>query len=129
MTAERPSRHEITLDAPPAQVWDALTDPDRFGEWFGGEVELDPRPGAPVLVRMPDGSTNRGLVEIVEPPRRFVLRWRTLAGAGIALRVGEPTRVEFTLRPLDGGARTLVIVTEVDAPLPGAPTLVAEARS
>jgi uncharacterized protein YndB with AHSA1/START domain len=78
---------------------------------------------------MPDGSTNRGLVEIVEPPRRFVLRWRTLAGAGIALRVGEPTRVEFTLRPLDGGARTLVIVTEVDAPLPGAPTLVAEARS
>jgi len=77
-----------------------------------------------VLVRWPDGSTNRGLVETVDPPRRFVFRWRSLAGAGIGLQVGEPTRVEFTLQPLEDGARTLITITETDAPRPGPMTSV-----
>ncbi len=65
------------------------------------------------------GSKSRGLVERVEPPHRFVFRWRSMSGAGLTLTVGAPTRVEFTLEPLDDGARTLVTVTEHDAPLPG----------
>jgi uncharacterized protein YndB with AHSA1/START domain len=119
-----PIRRQVTLDAPVEAVWDAVTTPDRLEAWFGAEVELDPRPGAPVLVRWPDGSTNRGLVETVDPPRRFVFRWRSLAGAGIGLQVGEPTRVEFTLQPLEDGARTLITITETDAPRPGPMTSV-----
>ena len=42
-----------------------------------------------------------------------------MSGAGLTLTVGAPTRVEFTLEPLDDGTRTRVTVTEHDAPLPG----------
>ena len=32
---------EITLDAPPEEVWEALTDPERLEEWFANDVEFD----------------------------------------------------------------------------------------
>jgi uncharacterized protein YndB with AHSA1/START domain len=125
-----PIRREVTLDAPVDEVWEALTTPDHLEAWFGAGVEVDARPGAPITVRWPDGSTNRGSVERVDPPTRFVFRWRPISGAGLTLVVGEPTRVEFTLEPIDGGTRTFVTVTEHDAPLPGPPTpVMSRARS
>ena len=36
---------EIVFPASPAEVWEALTEPERLEEWFATEVELDPRPG------------------------------------------------------------------------------------
>jgi uncharacterized protein YndB with AHSA1/START domain len=33
---------EIELDAPPEEVWEALTDADQLAEWFANDVELDP---------------------------------------------------------------------------------------
>ena len=119
-----PIRRQITLDASCEDVWHAITDADRLQLWFGAPVKLDPRPGAPISVHWPDRSTSRGSVEVVEPPSRFVFRWRSIAGAGLTLTIGDPTRVEFTLEPIDGGARTVVTVTEHDAPLPGRPTQV-----
>ena len=118
MVAE-PIRRQVTLDAPPEQVWEAVTTAEHLEAWFGAGVQLDARPGAPITVAWPDGTKSRGLVERVEPPHRFVFRWRSMSGAGLTLTVGAPTRVEFTLEPLDDGARTLVTVTEHDAPLPG----------
>ena len=32
---------EITLDAPPEEVWEALTDPEQLEEWFANDVEFD----------------------------------------------------------------------------------------
>ena len=123
-----PIRRQVTLDAPRSSVWRAITDPAHLEAWFGAGVELDPRPGAPITVRWPDGSTSRGSVELVEPPGRFVFRWRSISGAGLSLQIGEPTRVEFTLEPLDDG-RTLVTVIEHDAPLPGRPVPVMSASA
>src|SRR5262245_22752464 len=117
-----PIHREVTLDAPPDRVWAAITTPEHLEAWFGARVEVDARPGAPISVAWPDGSKSRGLVERVEPPRRFVFRWRSLSGAGLTLQVGEPTRVEFVLEPLDDGRRTRITVTEHDAPFPGPPT-------
>lgn len=124
-----PIRRQVTLDAPPGDVWRAITDADHLQAWFGAVVELDPRPGAPITVRWPDRSTSRGSVEVVEAPSRFVFRWRSIAGAGLTLQIGEPTRVEFTLVPVGDGSRTLVTVTEHDAPLPGRPTPVLSASA
>jgi uncharacterized protein YndB with AHSA1/START domain len=118
---DEPIERRITLDAPLARVWEAVTASDHLEAWLGGEVELDPRAGAPITVRWPDGSTSRGLIERVDPPRRLVFRWRRISGAGLSLDVGPPTRVEFALEPAEPD-RTTVIVTEHDAPLPGAPT-------
>ena len=128
MVAE-PIRRQVMLDAPPDQVWEAVTTAEHLEAWFGAGVQLDARPGAPITVAWPDGSKSRGLVERVEPPRRFVFRWRVMSGVGLTLTVGAPTRVEFTLEPLDDGARTLVTVTEHDAPLPGPLSSVISARA
>jgi uncharacterized protein YndB with AHSA1/START domain len=119
---DEPIERRITLDAPLERVWEAVTGPDHLEAWLGGEVELDARPGAPITVRWPDGSTSRGLIERVDPPRRLTFRWRRISGAGLSLDVGDPTRVEFVLEPADDGLRTIVTVTERDAPMPGTPT-------
>jgi uncharacterized protein YndB with AHSA1/START domain len=124
-----PIRRQVTLDAPREDVWLAITDANHLQTWFGAAVELDPRPGGVITVRWPDRSTSRGSVEFVEAPSRFVFRWRSIAGAGLTLQIGDPTRVEFILEPVDDGARTRVTVTEHDAPMPGRPTSVLSARA
>ena len=32
---------KLVLPAPPEEVWDALTDPERLKEWFANDVEWD----------------------------------------------------------------------------------------
>ena len=110
----------VTISAPVERLWPAISTADGLEAWLGGEVELDPRPGCPVLVRWPDRSTSRGLVERAEPNRRFVFRWRRIVGAGLTLHVGEPTRVEIVLTPI-GDRATRVDIVESPAPLPGKP--------
>ncbi len=110
----------VTISAPVERLWAAISTADGLEAWLGGEVELDPRPGCPVLVRWPDRSTSRGLVEHAEPNRRFVFRWRRMVGAGLTLHVGEPTRVEIVLTPI-GDRDTRVDIVETPAPLPGKP--------
>jgi uncharacterized protein YndB with AHSA1/START domain len=98
---------EVILPVPPARVWAALTRPDQLGAWFGTHASIDLRPGGEVIFTW-DGSTgpratNRGVVEVVEPPNRFVFRWQPSPDV-------EPmTRVEFTLEPHPEGTRLRVV--------------------
>lgn len=117
----------VTVEAPIDRLWQAVSTADGLEAWLGGEVELDPRPGRPVLVRWPDRSTSRGLVERVEPPHRFAFRWRRIEGAGLlGLHLGEPTRVEIRLTPV-GEHRTRVDIEERSAPMPLGPVTIAAA--
>ena len=118
----------VTISAPVERLWPAISTADGLEAWLGGEVELDPRPGCPVLVRWPDRSTSRGLVERAEPNRRFVFRWRRIVGAGLTLHVGQPTRVEILLTPI-GAQATRVDIVETPAPLPGKPVSLTPAAS
>src|SRR5437870_6977626 len=36
---------EVTIPAPPAAVWGAMTRSDEVSAWFGADAELDVRPG------------------------------------------------------------------------------------
>jgi uncharacterized protein YndB with AHSA1/START domain len=114
------------LPAPPIDVWEAVTAPGLVGAWLGEVIELVARPGGRVTVRAPDGSTLRGMVEVAEPGRCLVLRWRRWdpVGPGFAggPSVGPPTRVVFNLERTDAG--TLLTVTEerVDLVVPAGPT-------
>jgi uncharacterized protein YndB with AHSA1/START domain len=93
---------EVTLPAPREEVWAALTEAERLGEWFANEAELDLVPGGQGVFRWADGSERRAVVEEVEAERRFAFLWGD---------EGEPpSRVEIVLAEEPEGTR--VIVTE-----------------
>src|SRR5947207_10689517 len=47
---------EIVFPASPAEVWEALTEPERLEEWFATEVEFDAQPGGEGHFRWGDGA-------------------------------------------------------------------------
>jgi uncharacterized protein YndB with AHSA1/START domain len=98
---------EVILPVPPARVWTALTRADQLGAWFGTRATVDLRPGGEVVFTW-DGSTgprgiSRGVIETVEPTRRFAFRWQVTVGDV------PMTRVEFTLEPHAEGTRLRVV--------------------
>jgi uncharacterized protein YndB with AHSA1/START domain len=93
----------IVLDAPPAEVWEAITDAGLLSEWLAPEVELDPREGGEVACRYEDGEERRGEVELVEEAERLAFIWWR-QGAG-------PSRVEFLVDAVAEGTRLTVIET------------------
>lgn len=96
---------EVTLGAVREEVWDALTDPERLGEWLGEVLAVELTPGGELVVRLPDGEERHGFVEAVDPPTTLVLWWRPVDGDG---EEGELTRVEFRLEPSEDGTRLRV---------------------
>jgi uncharacterized protein YndB with AHSA1/START domain len=103
-------KRELSISSPPADVWDALTDPVQLAAWFGAQVEIDPRPGGPVRFRWPDGGERRGLVEEVDAPHHLIFRWRELASPGSGAVEGPATTVAFRLEP--DGEGTRLVLTE-----------------
>ena len=98
---------EVILPVPPARVWAALTQADQLGAWFGTQASIDLRPGGEVVFTW-DGSTgprggSRGVIETLEPPRRFAFRWQAAEGEAAM------TRVEFRLEPHAEGTRLFVV--------------------
>lgn len=118
---------ELSLPAPPAEVWHAVTDPARLREWLADEVILDLRPGGDAWFRIGEDSRS-GWVEEVSPPGdgagslegRLVFWWAD---------GDEPaSRVELVITPVEHGgtrlrvteARPLDVLDLVGIPLPGA---------
>jgi uncharacterized protein YndB with AHSA1/START domain len=90
---------EVVFPADPAEVWEALTEPERLEEWFATEVELDPRPGGEGVFRWGDGDERRATVREVEPEQRLVLDW------------DDGGEVVVELEQVDGGTRVHVVET------------------
>jgi len=100
-------QREVILPVPPDRVWQALTHADQLGAWFGTHASIDLRPGGEVVFTW-DGSTGpqgvtRGVIETVDPTRRFAFRWEATHGNQ------RLTRVEFTLEPHVEGTRLRVV--------------------
>jgi len=93
-------RREIELEAPPDEVWRALTDPDELEQWFANDVELEAEAGGEGVFRWDDGDERRAVVEEVEPERRFVFAW-------------DGDRVEIELEEIPAGTRVVVIESPV----------------
>jgi uncharacterized protein YndB with AHSA1/START domain len=93
---------EIVLDAPPDEVWEALTDPEQLEEWFANDVEFDLERGG--VFRWDDGEVRRAVVEEVDAQRRLAIRWWDPDGA-------EENEVTFTLVAIPAGTRLVVTET------------------
>jgi uncharacterized protein YndB with AHSA1/START domain len=90
---------DIVFPASPADVWEALTDPERLEEWFASEVSLDARPGGEGIFRWGDGDERRAVVRELEPEERLVLDWE------------DDGQVVLELEEVDGGTRLHVVET------------------
>jgi uncharacterized protein YndB with AHSA1/START domain len=116
---------QITLRAPLARVWSALSNAREFGAWFGAEFDgpfvagqrvkgkIRPTSVDPEVAKLQaphDGAPFEITVERIEPERLFSFRWRPgiepIAVDGQELT----TLVVFELREVDGG--TLLRITE-----------------
>jgi uncharacterized protein YndB with AHSA1/START domain len=93
---------DIVFPASPAEVWEALTEPERLEEWFASEVELDPRPGGEGVFRWGDGDERRAVVREIEPEERLVLDWE------------DDGQVVLELEEVDGGTRLHVVESSPD---------------
>ena len=99
---------EIEIDAPPARVWEVLTDFDAYPDWnsFVTSIEGEAREGAKLTVRMaPPGGramTIAPTVIAVQPERE--LRW---LGRLMLPRIFDGEHI-FELHPRDGGGTRLV---------------------
>lgn len=68
---------EMVFTVSPERLWQAWTNPEELARWFAPEVELELRPGGRLRLGWPDQNDEaHGTVEIVDPPRRLVFRWR-----------------------------------------------------
>jgi uncharacterized protein YndB with AHSA1/START domain len=91
----------VVLDAPPREVWEALTDESALSEWLAPEVELEAREGGEVLCRYEDGEERRGEVELVEEAERLAFSWRRQGGVS--------SRVELIVDAVAAGTRLTVV--------------------
>ena len=99
---------EIKLPNPPGEVWEAVIDPARLGEWLGGELEVTVRPGARGSFRSPERVSRRVLVFAVDEAHELSFRWWPETDAGAASTV--------TITVDDGGdGESIVRVRETRA--------------
>ena len=80
---------EAELDAPPAKVWQALTQPEIRGEWLG-----EPEAGVSEVRR-------------ADPGERLDLAWPTREGESL---------ISFRIDPADAGGSRLTIIHEAPQP-------------
>jgi uncharacterized protein YndB with AHSA1/START domain len=106
---------QVTLRAPRARVWRALTDAAEFGTWFGMKLEGPIVAGTTVRGRVTipkyEHLTLELVVERIEPQRLFSYRWHPGATDPAYDYSKEPmTLVEFRLADAADGGTSLVIV-------------------
>lgn len=123
MTGANTIVKQVVLKAPLVRVWQAIADSERFGHWFGAEVDGAFAPGARLQARIRPTRVDPGiakfqapydgvafvlLVERVEPMRLLSFRWHPGVDAGPDAPDDETTLVEFTLEETDGGVRLTI---------------------
>ncbi|MEW2516558.1 SRPBCC family protein [Actinacidiphila alni] len=98
-------RMEDVYDTDAADLWSALTRPERLARWIA-EVDGDLVPGGEFAILFTSGWEGPGRVEVCEEPRRLVV---------ITGRKPDETTIEALLTP--EGARTRLVVEERGLPL------------
>jgi uncharacterized protein YndB with AHSA1/START domain len=105
------------IAARPSIVFEALTTAKCVAAWWAPDdlpailAEVDARVGGAFRIRFPslDGQEHEACGEYLEvaPPRRLVMSWRWVHG-GVAEELDGVSRIEFDLRPIDGGVELTV---------------------
>ena len=108
---DRSVTREVVLPSGVDEVWAAITDPARLGEWFGADVELDLQPGGRAVFQGDDGAVRRGVIEEVDPGHKLAYRWWPYDRDDPNPGAPKQSRVELIIEAVPSGTRLLV--TEV----------------
>lgn len=109
--------YSIYINAPAQKVWEAITTSEYTSRWgYGGDVEIDPRPGGvyrnlstPEMRQMGLGDIAvSGTVVEIDEPRRLVLDWEPAWYPD-----ADATRVTWELTEYPGGLTKLVLTHDV----------------
>jgi uncharacterized protein YndB with AHSA1/START domain len=104
-------RIEDRFDAGIADLWGALTDPDRLARWYG-EVEGELSPEGAFRVRIALGGPRTGRVEACEPPQRLLLTMRDPDP-----QPGQPEQTVLEAQLIAEGALTRLVWEERGMPV------------
>jgi uncharacterized protein YndB with AHSA1/START domain len=121
---------EVVLRAPLARVWQAISNADEFGQWFGVRFDGPFVEGAAVtgvitpttvdedVARAQEphaGKSDTWQIVAIEPQRRLAFRWHPYAVESGADYAQEPTTlVEFTLAETDDGVLLRIVESGFD---------------
>lgn len=111
---------EILLKAPRAKVWNALTDAESFGQWFGVKFQgqrFVPGQVTQGYITYPgyEHLLMRVVVQQLQPQRLFSFHWHPYAvDQDKDYSQEEPTLVEFILDEAEGGTLLRVIESGFD---------------
>ncbi len=106
----------MLLKAPVARVWNALTNAEEFGNWFGAKLKgqsfaVGQRVLGPISICGFEHVMFDVIVERMEPQTVFSFHWHPYAvDPAIDYAKETPTLVEFKLKEAEGG--TLLNVVE-----------------
>lgn len=140
MSATDRIEKQVTLRAPVARVWRALTNAREFESWFGLKLDGDFVAGKavsgvfaekldeaaimdaqkrmglePTRVKMPPKGTTFCTVDRIEPQSYFSFRWIPYGVDAEADPANEPTTlVEFRLEPATDGTRLTIVESGFD---------------
>ncbi len=103
----------ITINAPAAKVWDAITKPAERKKWFFGvDTKTDWKVGSPIVHRgewQGKPYEDKGMIKAFEPGKRLVhTHWSSMSGT--ADKPENYETVTYTLH--DKGGATEVAIAE-----------------
>jgi uncharacterized protein YndB with AHSA1/START domain len=102
---------EVRVPQPADEVWRAIADPARLGEWLGGDVDFEARPGARGSFRSTGGAVRRVVVLAVEDGHELSFRWwpdaDVGAGSTVTITVERRGDREATVRVRETRAQAL----------------------
>jgi uncharacterized protein YndB with AHSA1/START domain len=102
----------VQIAAHRSAVWEALTEAELLGEWFGDTAEIDLRVGGAGKLSWDAWGTFRLVVEEVDEPNSFAFRWAR--DPDTDPKPGASTLARFTLEDQEGGTRLTVVETGWD---------------
>ena len=91
------------IPAPPGEVWESVTNPERLGRWLGGTIDLEPVPHRPFSFDTGSGSKSGFVIDVI-PERILEFWWAAPTDAS-----GTLVRIELT--PTTDGTAVRVIET------------------
>ncbi|HEV8241378.1 MAG TPA: SRPBCC domain-containing protein [Thermoanaerobaculia bacterium] len=107
MSPEKALRFEVTIPAPVADVWTALSTAEGLETWLWRDARVDLRPGGDWLVVYPGNRTGGGTVVSFEPQKRLELHAMAPEQFPEVRSVG--TKVVFELEPMSATSTRLTM--------------------